>query len=170
MRCLGWKEWTVLAVIAVVLAALLVPDAEWASSGTLRMPVRVVVFDAETAAPIAGATVALVRAPPPTAEFELTEYRDRFSWTWLAVDRGEILTRTLTDGCVTIPTAFTTGASHRNPESRAHTRWQWVLVAADGYGRVAIPLRYESMKSNELRREGTLTTAVGLAREKATSK
>lgn len=169
MRSFGWREWTVLVLIALALAALLVPSPQWAASGTMRVPVRVVVFDAETGAPIAGALVAIVRAPPVTREFAPTESTELFSAWWLAFDRGQILMRTLADGAVTIPTEFTTGFSDKNPEPRAHTRWQWVLVQADGYGRVAAPLRHESMTTESVRREGTLTTAVGMGRGIAVS-
>lgn len=165
MRCIGWREWTVLALIAVAVAALLLPGPKWASSGEIRIPVRVVVFDAETLSPIADAMVAIVRVPPAPGEFEPKAYADQFSATWSAFDRGEIRTRTLADGSVAIPTDFGTGASHTNPEPRAHTRWHWVLVAVNGYGRVAIPLRYESMSTAQLRRDGLLTAAVGLSRD-----
>jgi hypothetical protein len=112
---------------------------------------------------------AVVWGPPAMGEFESTEYQGRFSTTWSAFDRGEIQTRTLADGSVTIPTELRTGASDGNPKSRAHTGSYWVLVALQGDGRVAIPLRYEAVSTEELRNKGSLTAMVGLAHQSGKS-
>ncbi len=155
-------EWLILIAIVAILVALLLPPVKWASSGSVTIPVDIVVFDAMTAAPIEGADVAIVWAPPATGEFQLHEYTERISPGLQAMDG--IAATTNDSGMATIDHEFRTGANYERPQTHAHTRWYWLLVSADGYGTVAVPLRYESMTSAELRRQGRLPAYVGLVR------
>ena len=155
-------EWLIIAVIIAILVALVLPDSEWASSGTIVVPVHVVVFDGGTALPIADAVVGIVRAPPASGDFALDEYREPFSSAWSAMAKGEFGSRTGADGSVTIEFEFPTGASHVNPEPRARTRWYWLLVSSDGYGAAVVPLRYESISTKSLREQRILQAYVGL--------
>lgn len=155
-------EWLVIAAIVAILVAVVVPQPKWASSGSVTIPVDVVVFDARSATPIEGAFVAIVWAPPATGEFELHEYFDRLSSGFSAINK--IVAKTNGAGIATIDREFRTGASHKRPISHAHTSWYWVLVSADDYGSVAVPLRYESITSKELKALGRLPAYVGLAR------
>ena len=155
-------EWLVIAVIIAILVALVLPDSEWASSGTIVVPVHVVVFDGGTALPIKDAVVGIVRAPPATGDFAHDEYREAFSSAWSAMAKGEFGSRTGADGSVTIEFEFPTGASHVNPEPRAHTRWFWLLVSSKKYRAVVVPLRYESISTKSLREQRILQAYVGL--------
>ena len=157
-------EWLVVAAIVAILAALLIPPAKWASSGSVTIPVDVVVFDAQSAKPIEGAFVAIVWAPPATGEFELHEYQERLSSGFAAIE--EIGPQTNDAGLVIIDQEFRTGANYERPTPYAHTRWYWLLVSAKGYGSVAVPLRYESMASKDLKAMGRLPAYVGLIRQR----
>lgn len=155
-------EWLVIAVIIAILVALVLPDSEWAASGSIVVPVHVVVFDGKTTLPIANAVVGIVRAPPASGDFALDEYREPFSSAWSAMAKGEFGSRTGADGSVTIEFEFPTGASHVNPEPRAHTRWFWLLVSSKEYGAAVVPLRYESIATKSLREQKILRAYVGL--------
>lgn len=155
-------EWLVVAAIIAILVALLTPQTKWASSGSVTIPVDVVVFNAHSATPIEGALVAIVWGPPATGEFELHEFQDHLSRGFSAIE--EIGAKTSGAGIAAIVHEFRTGASHKRPISHAHTRWYWVIVSAEDYGSVAVPLRYESMTSNELSARGRLLAYVGLNR------
>jgi hypothetical protein len=155
-------EWLVIAVIIAILVALVVPDVEWASSGTIVVPVHVVVFDGKTMLPLADAVVGIVWAPPASGDSTLDKYREPFSSAWIAMARGEFGSRTGADGSVTIEFEFPTGASHVNPESRAHTRWYWLLVSSKENGAAVVPLRYESISTKSLREQRMLQAYVGL--------
>lgn len=155
-------QWLVVAAVAAIMVAMFVPGTKWASSGAVTIPVDVLVFDPQAAAPIEGALVAIVWAPPATGEFEVAKYQSDLSEGFSAIE--EIGSRTNREGVATIPHEFRTGANHERPASYAHTRWYWLLVAAEGYGSVAVPLRYESMVTKELKTQGRLPAYVGLTR------
>jgi hypothetical protein len=161
-------EWLVVAAIAAVLIALLVPPVQWAD-GSIKVPVKVVVFNPETGQPVQDARVAIVRGLPASEEFSLADHRERLSGLRellvagdLGTLNGSVGAGTGRDGTVTLDVEFRTGASHRNPVPRAHTRWYWVLVSADRCGTVAVPLRYESLTTKQLREQQTLSAYVGL--------
>lgn len=155
-------EWLVIAAIIAILVALLLPAREWASSGTIVVPVHVVVFDGETMLPITDAVVGIFRAGPATEDFSRDVYRETFSSAWSTMAKGEFGSRTGADGSVTIEFEFPTGASHVNPEARAHTRWYWLLVSSKEYGAAVMPLRYESITTKSLRQQKILQAYVGL--------
>ena len=160
-------EWLIVIAILVILLALVVPSAKWASSGTIEIPVHVVVFDASDATPIANALVAIVRAPPGSGEYSLDEYRDRLSPDLLVMRDGIDHHETGTDGAATIECRFPTGASHLHPEARAHIHWYWVMVSAEGFGAVVTPLRYNSRTTMSLREQSEIPFVVGLTAPKA---
>jgi len=152
----------VLVTIIAILVALLLPGAKWAADGSIEIPVRVRVFDAAEARPIQGAEVAIFRAPAPLPTFAIDEYRDRFSREYLEQVAAHDRHVTSNDGSVVIVHEFRTGASHKNPEFRAHLSWAWVMVVAQGYGTVVVPVRYESAPTNDIQKQGELFVAVGL--------
>jgi hypothetical protein len=158
-------EWLILVMILAIVIALTLPGPQWASSGTIEMPVRIVVFDAKTTLPISDADVAIFRAPPATGNFDLAEYRDPIANTLAAMERDDLGKKTDSNGSATIVFEFRTGASHVHTESRAHTSWYWVIVSADGYGSAVLPLRYETLPTKVLREQEFLPAYVGLIRQ-----
>ncbi len=162
-------EWLAVVAIIAILIALLVPPVQWASSGSIRIPVQVVVFNPETGEAVQDARVAIVRGLPAGEEFSLADHRERLSGLKellaagdIGALNGSVGAGTGSDGTVTLDVEFRTEASHKNPVPRAHTRWYWVLVSADRHGTVAVPLRYESLTTKQLREQKTLLAYVGL--------
>jgi hypothetical protein len=156
-------EWLVILAIVAVLTALIVPETQWASDGILEFPVRVIVFDAEKAQPISGAEVALTHLSPVT---EVDTIPDPVPKTLLDELSDEHQHRTGDDGSVTISYNFHTGASNRSPRPKAFLRWEWVIVRAQGYGTVVLPVRHDSMETKTLRELRELIVPVGLIRER----
>ena len=67
-------EWIVIAGIIAVLIALLAPQARWVSDGSIRLPVRVFVFDAaDRDTPIANAKIAIFPGPVASEPQTLAE-------------------------------------------------------------------------------------------------
>jgi hypothetical protein len=155
-------ESLVLVTIIAILVALLLPGPQWAADGSIEVPVRVRVFDAAEARPIPAAEVAIFRAPPPLPDFAIDQYRGRFSREYLEQVAANNRHVTGNDGSVVIVHEFRTGASHKDPEFRAHVSWEWVMVSAKGYGTVVVPVRYESAPTKDVREQGELFVAVGL--------
>ncbi|HUG69662.1 MAG TPA: hypothetical protein VMM76_18065 [Pirellulaceae bacterium] len=151
----------VIAFISVVVA-LVLPPVKWASTGDIRFPVRVLVFDATRASPIADARVGIVRAMPLDGVESLEHNREVFSPTIFDWVRLEHHGTTGDDGCVVIEYEFGTGAGHDRPTPHAHLRWAWVVVAANGYGGVVIPVRHDSLPIGTLREQKELLVPVGL--------
>jgi hypothetical protein len=151
----------VLTAIAITAAgvAYFVGPTKWASSGEIKVPVRVFVFDARQARPISNARVGLFHKVVNARELK-PDVRD------LAVSFGELpnvdLGTTGADGIVTIPHGFRTGANYERPAPYAHLWMEWVLVDAPGYGRVATPVRYQSIPTKSLREQGELAVTIGL--------
>lgn len=159
-------EWLVVIVIVAFLAGLLIPPVVWVADGTIEVPVRVVVFDAATARPITNAAVGIVRAPSAEGVIGLEERREVVAMALPAIDLEEFAVRADENGSATIDVTFNTVCSNRNPERRAHTGSFWVIVSADGYGRVVVPLRYQSTPTASLQDQGELPVYVGIAGEK----
>lgn len=153
---------SVVSVLIIVVAILLLLPGQWVADGSIEVPVRVRVFDAVEARPIRDAQVAIVRAPPAIPNFAIDEYRGRFSREYLDHLQRESPHLTGEDGTVAIRHEFNTSASHKNPEFRAHLAWGWVVVSAEGYGTVVVPVRYESQPTRVLREQGEVFVAVGL--------
>lgn len=162
IRRLTLLEWLVVAGIVVCLIALLLPAAQWASSGDIEAPVRVLVFDAKSATPISGARVGILRGAPWYDDEFAAHYRD---YVTPGVFDGIVETNqgvTNTDGQIVIIYKFRTGASHKRPTPHAHTSWVWVAVQADGFGGAVVQLRQESVPTRQLREQKELRLPIGL--------
>lgn len=151
-----------LLVIAIigVLVALLLPATQWASSGSIRFPVRVLVFDAIHGKPIANAHVGIFWAAPFSDLKSLKEETDKYDPKTHV--RDEDRGTTAADGDVVINYEFRTGANHERPTPHAHLRWAWVHVDAEGYGNIVVPVRYESQPIATLRTQKEIVVSVGL--------
>lgn len=154
-------EFLVVITITLILIALILPSVKWASSGSIQLPVRIVVFDAARARPIEGAQVAILWAPPLVGERKIEEYRDRFPADLFEDLAAEDRHLTGAEGTVVVDHEFQTGGSHRRPV-HAHLRWYWVMVVAEGYNGVVIPVRHESQQTAFLRDQKELLVTIGL--------
>lgn len=156
-------DWIVLVVICAVILALIIPKTKWASSGSLQVPVKIMVFDLSTGSPIPHAQVTLFRAPPVHGLQAFLEDHDRYRPAHYKgfvheLQRGE----TDLQGSATIGYEFRTGANYENPAPRAHTNWVWVEVRAAGYGVVVVPIRHESLATSGIKERGELAVPIGL--------
>jgi hypothetical protein len=157
-----------LALVAflAVLVALILPATKWASSGDIRFPVRVFVFDATRGVPIANARVAIFWAPLLSGVETLQENREFFRSVDLDQIRDDVGGVTKSDGTVVIDYKFRTGANHERPITYAHLRGTWVRVQVEGYGGVVVPVRYDSLPTATLREQKELVVPVGLTHER----
>jgi hypothetical protein len=165
LKCLTRAEIRVVIAVVLFLAWLLLWPARWVSDGERDLPVRVFVFDAKTARPIAGARVGIMHFPPVHSPESLAERRKDFP---VRVDDIPAASRGVTDadGTVTIVHRFRKSASDRHPKGLAHLSLEWVFVETPGYTGVAMPVRYESLPMPSLREEGKVPVTIGLVRAK----
>lgn len=159
------SEWLAIFAIVAVLIALLLPQVKWVADGDLNLPVKILVFDAVTAKPIADAKVVLFRASPWGDDKFLNEFGEGFTRD-LIEDSNQSQAVTDANGEAEIPFRFSTGASHRRPISHAHTSFVWAAVRADGYGGSVVQLRPESVPTQQLRQQKELRVAIGLMSSK----
>lgn len=155
-------EWLLLIAIAAILIALIIPSVEWAADGSMRFPVRVLVFDATSGMPIANAGVTVFRAPPLADWNPLEKNRDRYNPRNLDRMPASASGTTGADGAVVMDTGFETGASHKRPTSHAKVSWIWVYVHAEGYGAVVVPARHDSQPVAQLKEQKELLVPIGL--------
>ncbi|MEJ7594233.1 MAG: hypothetical protein WKF77_22070 [Planctomycetaceae bacterium] len=148
-----------IAIIAVVVA-LILPVTKWAASGSIRFPVRVLVFDAVRGRPIANAHVGIFRAAPLDDLKSLEESPDEYDPTNRV--RDDDSGTTSADGAVVINYEFRTGANYERPTMYAHLTRAWVSVKAEGYGSIVVPVRYESQPTATLRTQKEILVSVGL--------
>ena len=150
----------VLVLIAIVscVIAILIPQVKWASSGSITVPVWVMVFDAEHDRPIPNARVSIFRAPPLYNLKTLENERGPLNAGWAGIPVEGV---TDTDGLATIETTFNTGANYEYPEMKAHLNYYWTKIEAEGFGGVVVPVRYESARSKPMR-NGGLRLTIGL--------
>ncbi len=164
IRSLTLIELLVMIAIIAIVIALVMPETHWAGSGSIEIPVRVLVFDATTLRPIENAHVTLVWAGHPDLNREPGDYERHFPPAGL--DPAELkpygTERTQSDGVATINTEFSTTVSYKNTTPRALLSRRWVVVSAEGYGTFTTPIRYESMPTATLRSAGKLHVSVGL--------
>ncbi len=165
LRRLSRIEWLILAGIVAVLIALLLPALQWASSGDIELPVRVLVFDARSGSPIAGARVGLLRAAPWFDDEYAEHYRDYVAPDVFDGIKEENQGFTNSGGQIVIVYKFRTSASHNRPTPHAHTTWVWAAVQADGFGGALVQLRQESMPTRQLREQQELRIPIGLMQE-----
>lgn len=163
-RALTRLEWLVIAAIVALLIALLLPPVQWASSGDIDFPVRVLVFDAESSRPIAGAHVALLRVPSWYEEQSdfLKDFDERFTSEFYFSDENPDRGVTDMNGQAVITYKFRTGASHQRPTPHAHTSWVWAAVRAEGYGGAVVQVRQESLPTPQLREQKELRVPISL--------
>ncbi len=159
-------EGLVVMAIICVAVALLLPPVQWASSGDITVPVRVIVFDAAQGTPISGAQVLVVRSPPTEVPSFMTDLQERVPHRIADYPEDR---RSVTDssGQAIIQYSFRTGAGNQHPIPSAHLSFYWGSVLAPGYGGSVTPVRYESVPTAELRKRGELVVPVGLLREAA---
>jgi hypothetical protein len=163
IRKLTLIELLVVIAIVAVIVALVLPPVKWAASGSIRFPVRVLVFDAVRGIPIENAHVGIFRAPPLLDLKFLAGEPDTYDPKKFV--RDDDVGTTDASGSVVIDYEFRTGANHERPTSHAHLRWAWVHVQADGYGGVVVPVRHESLPTKTLREQKELLVPVGLTLE-----
>jgi hypothetical protein len=108
-------EWIVIVAIVAVLIALLYPQTQWVSDGSIRLPVRVIVFASEHGTPISGAKVMVSRGPWAKDPKALDELRDRFASEPIGDLPQKYFATTDEKGVAVIEHEFLTGASHRRP-------------------------------------------------------
>lgn len=155
-------EWLMIVAIIAVLIALLTPETKWASSGELRLPVKVFVFDIVQCTPIPNAKVTVFRATPVGDQAALAEWQDQFKIGPISELPQQFLATTDAQGIAVIEYEFRTGASHKRPVTHAHVNFAWVRVEADGFGGAAIPVRHESQPASILRQQGEILVQIGL--------
>ncbi len=152
-------EWLALVAVVAVLTALVIPETRWASSGSLRLPVHVTVFDAAEGRLIPRADVSIFHASPAADRSEIPgPVSEDFVMSSTQNGRGI----TGDDGTAVIDYEFRTGASNASPAPKAHLRWEWVMVSADGYEAAVVPVRYNSVPTQTLRSEKQLSVLIGL--------
>ena len=161
IRQLTRLEWVVIAVIVSGLMAILLPQIQSAASGDIDLPVRILVFDASTGRAIAGAKVAIVNGPRWSADASLYEPQELPS-----PGKAEFIASkpplTRADGTVTITHRFSTNSSDRNPVALANLARGWVIVLADGYGGITVPVCCVAMPTPRLRELQELQLPIGL--------
>jgi hypothetical protein len=92
------------------------------------------------------------------------DFRGRYNLANLdefAVREGFGTGATEADGTVVIEFDFRTGASHTQPESRAHLSFYWVYVRANGFGGVFVPVRHNPLPTAVLKQK-ELFVPIGL--------
>ncbi|MGZ0172923.1 MAG: hypothetical protein ACKVHE_25595 [Planctomycetales bacterium] len=161
LRRLTWVEWLVVVVVIGIVVALIIPGVKWASSGSIRFPVRVFVFDAALARPIPEARIAILHGPLPHSGFDIDDIRQRVPSDLFEYLPSDSLGLTGNDGTVIVHHEFSTGASHKRPNPHAHLQFAWVVVVAQGYGTVVVTVRHDSM--SKLREHKELYLPIGLA-------
>lgn len=165
-RRLRWptviKAVTIMAITAL-LVLFLVSNRQWGSSGEIRIPVRIMVFDASQGKPISDAHVAIFHAPPLLDLKALETEPARYQSESYVLDDGRGITDA--NGLAVFEYEFQTGASHERPTTHAYLQFAWVHVHADGYGGVVVPVRQESMPTKTLREQKELAVPIGLIRE-----
>lgn len=155
-------ECLVAIVLIGILVALVLPGVKWASSGSIRVPVRVFVFDAASGKPVPDARIIVFPAPPVQSPTSLAQFRELYDPE--NVERRPVTMQggTGEDGTAVIDVEFRTGANHERPVSYAHLRWHWVYVQAEGYGAVVVPVRHESLPVATVRLQKELPVSIGL--------
>jgi hypothetical protein len=124
----------------------MIPSVKWASSGSLRVPVRVTVVDGKTPKPISGAKVAVFRG----TQERVTE------------PSGGDWQTTNGTGSVEVDYEFETGASSERPVSLVHLDRVSVAAQAEGYEGKVVRVREVWQPPDEIRASGEIVVLVGL--------
>ena len=159
----------VIAIIAVLIAIIILPEAQWVADGTREFPVRVFVFDAERGEPVPDAEVAVISRGvfkvysverAPQAAKELVPLQDHLDLV-PASQRGH----TDEQGIASLIVEVRTSASDRHPQPRAFPGHNWVVISAPGFRGVVFPLSQEPVLTSELRERGGFLVPVGIMRD-----
>lgn len=153
-------EILIVILIIAILVALLLPGVQSASSGSVVFPVRVFVFDAVNGVPIEGAQVGITRVSGFYSKDDIGNHLSR--WPPQADESDYLTTKTDAKGVALIEQEFYTGASNRHPEPSAHLPGAWVLVSAEGFGSVTVPVSNDSRKTARIREQGEILVSIGL--------
>lgn len=146
-RGLGVVKLAVGVTVGLGVIVILATPTRWASSGVLRMPIRVIVNDTKTSKPISGAKVGVFHSLPESP-------RDHSVGDWLLTDAG---------GAVEVECEFETGATDQRPEVFAHLDRRWIAVRAEGFYEKIVPVRNEWLPVIEVRALGRIEVPVGLS-------
>ncbi len=168
-RRFTWIEVSiVIAIIAVLIAIFILPEAQWVADGTREFPVRIFVFDAERGEPVPDAEVAVISRGvfrvysverAPQAAKELVPLQDHLDLV-PASQKGH----TDEQGIASLIVDVRTSSSNRNPQPRAYPGHNWVVVSAPGFGGVVFPLSQEPVLTSELRERGGFLVPIGIMR------
>jgi len=167
----GWRRKIgvvppMLAILAIcaVLYAILAATPQWASDGTIRIPVRIFAFDAANHRPIPNAKCLIFRATPVSNASSLTN--DHAIFNGQSMNEWPQFCRGTTDatGSTIIEHEFGTSASHEHPNPHAHLMNYSVQVEADGFGGVVVPVGNDERRTSEIRKDGEVVVSIGLLR------
>ncbi len=153
-------EILIVLLIIAILVALLRPGVQQASSGSVVFPVRVFVFDAVHGVPIEGAQVGITHT---SGIYSLEDKTINLSrWPSSSSESDYLTAKTDEKGIALIDQKFYTGAGNRHPESSTHLPGAWVLVSAEGFGSMTIPVSNYSKKTARIREQGEIFVSIGL--------
>lgn len=155
-------ELLVTVLILAILAAILLPAAQWGASGSLDVPVRVMVFDAQQGKPLPFAEVYLFRAGPVVDANSLREHHVDFQASIESLQANGQVVFTDAEGIATFSVSFMTEANHHQPEAYLWSPRPWVYVRAGGFGSSVTPLWYGRQLARPLRQAGEFRVSVGL--------
>ncbi|QDU94962.1 hypothetical protein [Lignipirellula cremea] len=150
-------EVLVLAGIVAVLVMLLWSEPQWASSGEREVPIRIVLSDAATEQPIAGAQVGVYLPFTP-------ERPPAFSTALWNQILPQHLATTNQAGNALVAMTFRTGASHRQPVPHVHLNGAFVAVEALGFAPCVVPLGYPALPVARVNELQELVVPVRLSR------
>ncbi len=153
--------------IVVVLIALLIPGVEYVADGTRELPVRVFVFDVETGEPIRGVDVGIVRSPGLYAVEDSAEIAQNFTKLRDYFQKLPADQKAPTDehGLVTFQHVFSSGSSHKHPNTRVFPAKCWVVVQGEGFHGVVVSLGREDIEYGEVKRGGGFLVPIGIMRD-----
>ena len=165
-------EMLVLTVIAVVLYALLTSEVEYVADGERELPVRVFVFDVETGKPMRGVDVGIVRSPGLYAVEDSAEIAQQFTKLTDYFQEMPADQKAPTDehGLVTFQHEFSSGSSHKHPNTRVFPAKCWVVVQGEGFRGVVVSLGREAVEVGEVKRGGGFLVPIGIMRDPGLAK
>ncbi len=157
-----------LVIIAVVLYLLLSSEVEYYASGTRELPVRVFVFDVETGQSMRGVDVGIVRSPGLYAVEDSAEVARNFTELLDYFQNMPADQKAQTDehGLVTFQHEFSSGSSHKHPNTRVFPAKCWVVVQGEGFRGIVISLGREAVEVGDVKRGGGFLVPIGIMRDK----
>lgn len=150
----------IVCCLASIVVALLLPETQWASTGQINATIQVIVTDVKTQTFVENASVEIIKTSWLSEDYDAKSVAS----TMQTPQTNQAQThKTDENGQVLLTQTFSTGASHRNPLSRADTSRYSALVSHQSYGCVAIPLRYSPTPTEQLK-QSPLRVVVGLSK------